>query len=36
MQDLDMTGPMLGMLVKAPKIYDFAMKKKSNAGRIKS
>ena len=28
MQDLDMTGPMLGMLVKAPKISDFAMKKK--------
>ena len=28
MQDLDMTGPLLGMLVKALKISDFAMKKK--------
>ena len=28
MQDLDMTGPLLGMLVKALKISDFAMRKK--------
>ena len=28
MQDLDMTEPLLGMLVKALKISDFAMKKK--------